>query len=53
MGEFKEGIINGQGTVTLSDGRKYSGEFKEGKNMVKEYTHTLMETSMQEDTRMD
>ena len=31
MGEFKEGIINGQGTVTLSDGRKYSGEFKEGK----------------------
>ena len=31
MGEFKEGIINGQGTFTFSDGRKYSGEFKEGK----------------------
>jgi len=30
-GEFKDGILNGQGTITWSDGRKYEGEFKDGK----------------------
>ena len=31
VGEYKDGIPNGQGTITWSDGRKYVGEFKDGK----------------------
>ena len=30
MGEFKDGIENGQGTFTYTDGGKYIGEWKEG-----------------------
>lgn len=30
MSEFKDGIMNGQGTMTWSDGKKYVGEFKDG-----------------------
>ena len=30
MGEFKDGIKNGQGTFTLPNGEKYVGEFKDG-----------------------
>ena len=29
VGELKEGLPNGQGTLTSSDGRKRVGEFKE------------------------
>ena len=31
VGEFKGGGPNGQGTMTLTDGRKYEGEWKDGK----------------------
>jgi len=31
-GEIKNGLPNGQGTVTLNDGEKYVGEWKDGKN---------------------
>ena len=31
VGEFKEGLPNGQGTLTSPDGRKYVGEFKDRK----------------------
>jgi len=30
-GEFKDGKYDGQGTYTWSDGRKYVGEWKDGK----------------------
>jgi TolB-like protein len=30
VGEWKDGLLNGQGTLTFSDGRKYVGEFKDG-----------------------
>ena len=30
MGDFKEGLPNGQGTYTYPDGEKYVGDFKEG-----------------------
>jgi len=30
-GKFKDGKYDGQGTYTWSDGRKYVGEFKDGK----------------------
>jgi len=30
VGEYKDGEINGQGTYTWSDGRKYVGEWKKG-----------------------
>ena len=30
-GKFKEGKRNGQGTYTIADGRKYVGEWKDGK----------------------
>ena len=30
-GQVKNGIPNGQGTVTSSDGSKYVGEYKDGK----------------------
>jgi len=30
VGEFKDGIQNGQGTETLPDGEMYIGEFKDG-----------------------
>ena len=29
-GEFKDGLLNGQGTLTFPDGLKYEGEFKDG-----------------------
>ena len=29
VGEFKDGKPNGQGTLTLSDGRKYVGKYKD------------------------
>ena len=31
VGEFKDGLPNGQGTETFSNGEKYIGEFKDGK----------------------
>ena len=31
VGESKNGVPNGQGTITLSDGGNYIGEFKNGK----------------------
>ena len=31
VGEFKDGLQNGQGTETWSDGSKYVGEWKDGK----------------------
>ena len=31
VGEFKEGLPNGRGTLTSPDGRKYVGEFKDRK----------------------
>ncbi|KJR41606.1 hypothetical protein MCHI_002381, partial [Candidatus Magnetoovum chiemensis] len=31
VGEFKDGLMNGQGTLTFPDGEKYVGEFKDGK----------------------
>ena len=31
IGEKKDGKRHGQGTVTFSDGSKYSGEFKNGR----------------------
>ena len=31
VGEFKDGKRNGQGTITLSDGKNYVGEWKNGK----------------------
>ena len=31
VGEFKEGLPNGQGTLTSTDGRKYVGKFKDRK----------------------
>ena len=31
MGEYKDGLIHGQGTFTWSDGRKYVGGYKDGK----------------------
>jgi len=30
IGEYKDGIPNGQGTLTSPDGDKYVGEFKDG-----------------------
>ena len=30
-GEFQDGYRHGQGTYTFSDGRKYIGEWKDGK----------------------
>ena len=30
VGEFKDGLPNGQGTETFSNGGKYVGEFKDG-----------------------
>ena len=30
VGEYKDGIPNGQGTLTSPDGRKYVGDFKDG-----------------------
>mgnify|MGYP003327007029 CR=1 FL=1 len=30
-GEFRDGNINGQGTLTFSNGNKYLGKFKNGK----------------------
>ena len=32
VGEYKDGLLNGQGTSTLFDGSKYVGEFKDGKS---------------------
>ena len=32
VGEFKDGLPNGQGTYTWSDGDKCVGEFKDGEN---------------------
>jgi len=31
VGEFKDGLRHGQGTLTLIDGSKYVGEFKDGR----------------------
>jgi hypothetical protein len=31
VGEFKEGLPNGQGTMTYSDGSKHEGEYKNGR----------------------
>ena len=31
VGEFKDDMANGQGTLTSADGYKYVGEFKDGK----------------------
>ena len=31
VGEYKDNLYHGQGTMTLSNGRQYVGEFKEGK----------------------
>jgi len=31
VGEYKDGKRNGQGTQTWLDGRKYVGEYKDGK----------------------
>ena len=30
LGEYKDGLKNGQGTFTWNDGGKYVGEFKDG-----------------------
>ena len=30
VGEYKDGIPNGQGTLTSPDGRKYEGKWKNG-----------------------
>jgi len=30
-GEFKYGLLNGQGTITYTDGSKRTGEWKDGK----------------------
>ena len=30
VGEFKNDMIQGQGTFTFADGEKYVGEFKDG-----------------------
>ena len=53
QGQVKDGEPNGQGTFTYPlTGVKYVGEFKDGKNMVKEHGHTLMEQIMLENLRM-
>tara|TARA_B100000780_G_C21087317_1_gene438094 strand:- start:1113 stop:1511 length:399 start_codon:yes stop_codon:yes gene_type:complete len=31
VGDWKDGIFNGQGTATVADGAKYVGEWKDGK----------------------
>ena len=31
VGEFKEGLPNGQGTLTSPDGSKHEGEYKNGR----------------------
>jgi len=41
-GEVNNGILHGQGTYTFPDGKKYVGNLRMGKNMVKEHTLTLM-----------
>ena len=52
VGEEKDGKRHGQGTVTYSDGKKYEGEFKNVKKVVKEHKLGLMEKNMKENSRM-
>ena len=42
-GEIRKGIPNGQGTFTFLDGRKYVGEFKDGKPLERERTRQKRE----------
>ena len=46
VGEIENGLPNGQGTYTWSDGRKCVGEYKDGKIMVKGFSLILMEQCM-------
>ena len=43
FGNFKKGLINGQGEMNHDDGRKYIGNFQNGKNMAKAHFHGLTE----------
>ncbi len=45
-GDILNGVPNGQGTLTWPNGQKYVGEFKDGKEMVKEHSLGLMDKSM-------
>ena len=45
-GDTENGQPNGLGIMTFPDGRKYLGQWKDGKKMVMERSHTLMETSL-------
>jgi hypothetical protein len=31
VGEFKNGLLDGKATITTVDGKKFTGQFKEGK----------------------
>ena len=51
-GQITFGELNGQGTYTWSDGRKYVGDTRMGNKMVKGHTFTMMEGSMKGNGRL-
>ena len=53
VGQIKNGEPCGHGTFTYPNGEKYVGEWKDGKDMVKEHTTILMAENMWENGKME